>query len=121
MQHIINETQPFDYIKFDGQSIHNFVSNSSDVKIAIKELRLLKKLLNADKKHINNQLRNIRSTGSAVKSGLSFPSRGKFMSAVRWGTRLAIMSETQPLEQWKTYYNNLLLECDRIQIQLEKF
>ena len=119
MEHIINETQNFTYIKFDGQTVHNYAGSTLDVKIALKELRLFKKIINAEKKQVNNQLRAFRSQSANVKGILSLP-RGKILPWVRFGVRAAQALETAPMEQWKTFWNSVLLQCDRIEIQLEK-
>ena len=119
MEQLINETQSFSYIKFDGQSVYNYATSTLDAKIALKELRLFKKLINAEKKQVNNQLRDFRSKTANLKGMLSLP-RAKILPWARFGIRAVQAVETAPLEQWKTFWNSVLLQCDRIQIQIEK-
>ena len=119
MEHLINETQSFSYIKFDGQSVYNYATSTLDVKIALKELRLFKKLINAEKKQVNNQLRDFRSKAANLKGIISLP-KVKGLSWARFGVRAVQSFETAPLEQSKTFWNSVLLQCDRIQIQIEK-
>lgn len=118
MEHIINETQNFLFIKFDGQQLYNSASTNQDAKLAIKELRLFKRLINSEKKNINNQLRAMRARVANLKASTSLPI--KSLSWVRFGIRAVLANETQPLEDSKTFYNNILLQCDRIQYQLEQ-
>jgi hypothetical protein len=119
MEHIINETIHFTYIKFDGNRVYNYATSTLDVKVALKELKLFKKIVNAEKKQISNQLRDLRSKATNIKGVISLPSN-KILSWARFGIRASQAVKTAPLEQWKSFWNNVLLECDRIQIQLEK-
>ena len=121
LEHLIQETQNFYYIKFDGASVYHYVNNSNDVPIALKELRFFKKILNADKKNISDQLRTVRANVAGVKGITSIPSRSGLAQGVRFGIRAASVMATMPLENQKSLYNSLLLQCDRVQIEIERY
>lgn len=120
MENVTKYSDSFSYIKFNGNQLQNLATNSQEAKIALKELRLFKKLVNAEKRHVSNQLRSIRAHGAAVKNNISLPFGNKVMKYVRFATRLEITRNTAPLEGLKTYWNEVLLRCDIIQIDLEK-
>ena len=120
LEHLIQETQNFSYIKFDGATVYHCAASSTDTPLAIKELRFFKKILNADKKNISDQLRTIRANIAGIKGGMSVPVRGSFAKWARYGVRAGLASATLPLENQKSLYNSLLLQCDRIQIDIER-
>jgi hypothetical protein len=120
LEHLIQETNNFSYIKFNGALLCHYVTNTTEVPLALKELKFFKKVLNADKKSISDQLRTIRANVSGVKGVTSIPSRSKLMKGVRYGIRAATSFATVPLENQKSLYNSLLLQCDRVQIEIER-
>ena len=121
LEHLIQETHNFSYIKFDGATIYHYVSSAADAPIAIKELKFFKKILNADKKNISDQLRAIRANVAGAKGLMSIPSRSGLVNGIKFGVRAGTAMATLPLENQKTLYNSLLLQCDRVQIELERF
>ena len=120
MEHLIQETTNFSYIKFDGATIYHLVSNSTDAPVALKELRFFKKVLNADKKQISDQLRTVRANVAGVKGLASLPGRSGFLKGARYLVRAGTSVATLPLENQKSLYNSLLLQCDRVQIDIER-
>ena len=120
LEHLIQETQNFSYIQFDGRTVITTANNANDAKIALKELRILKKLVNAEKKSLNNELRDTRAKAASLKATFSTPRRSKVLMWSRWAIRVGSYSVTDPLEDRKTEYNTLLLECDKIQLMLER-
>jgi hypothetical protein len=121
LEHLIQETNNFSYIKFDGATVCHFVSNITDVPVALKELKFFKKVLNADKKQISDQLRTIRANVAGVKGLASFPGRSGLLKGARYAIRAGTSAATLPLENQKSLYNSLLLQCDRVQIEIERF
>ncbi len=121
LEHLIQETNNFSYIKFDGATVYHFVSNSSEVPTALKELKFFKKILNADKKSISDQLRTIRANVAGVTGLASLPSRSGILKGARYAIRAGTSMATLPLENQKSLYNSLLLQCDRVQIEIERF
>jgi hypothetical protein len=120
LAHLIEETHNFSYIKFDGATVYHYVTNSADVPHAIKELKFFKKILNADKRNISDQLRTIRANVAGTKGLMSVPSRSGIVKGLRFGIRAGTAFATLPLENMKSLYNSLLLQCDRIQIDIER-
>jgi hypothetical protein len=121
LEHLIQETNNFSYIKFDGATVYHFVSNSSEVPTALKELKFFKKVLNADKKSISDQLRTIRANVAGVKGLASLPGRSGLLKGARYAIRAGTSMATLPLENQKSLYNSLSLQCDRVQIEIERF
>ena len=121
LEHLIQETNNFSYIKFDGATVYHFVSNATEVPVALKELKFFKKVLNADKKQISDQLRTIRANVAGVKGLASLPGRSGFLKGARYAIRAGTSVATLPMENQKSLYNALLLQCDRIQIEIERF
>jgi len=120
LEHLIQETQNFSYIKFDGSTVYHCVSTSVDAPLAIKELKFFKKILNADKKAISDELRTIRANIAGAKGLISTPHRSGLVKGIRYGVRAGTALVTLPLENQKSLYNSLLLQCDRVQIDIEK-
>jgi hypothetical protein len=120
LEHLIQETSNFSYIKFDGATVYHYASTSADAPQAIKELKFFRKVLNADKKNISDQLRTIRANVAGAKGLMSIPSRSGLVKGVRFGVRAATSLSTLPLENQKSLYNSLLLQCDRVQIDIER-
>ena len=120
LEHLIQETQNFSYIKFDGATVYHYASNATDAPLAIKELKFFKKILNADKRNISDQLRTIRANIAGTKGLMSIPSRSGLVKGLRFGVRAGTALATLPLENQKSLYNSLLLQCDRVQIDIER-
>jgi hypothetical protein len=120
LEHLIRETNNFSYIKFDGDTVYHVASNTTDAPVALKELRFFKKVLNSDKKQISDQLRTIRANVAGVKGLASLPGRSGFLKGARYLVRAGTSAATLPLENQKSLYNSLLLQCDRVQIDIER-
>lgn len=120
LEHLIQETQNFSYIKFDGETVYHYASNSTNSTLAIKELKFFKKILNADKRNISDQLRTIRANIAGTKGLMSIPSHSGLVKGLRFGVRAGTALATLPLENQKSLYNSLLLQCDRVQIDIER-
>ena len=120
LEHLIQETHNFSYIKFDGSTIYHCAAISTDAPLAIKELKFFRKILNADKRNISDQLRTIRANVAGAKGLTSFSSRSSIVKGVRFGIRASSSMITLPLENQKSLYNSLLLQCDRVQIDIER-
>jgi hypothetical protein len=120
LEHLIQETTNFSYIKFDGATVYHVASNTTDAPVALKELRFFKKVLNADKKQISDQLRTVRANVAGVKGLASFPGGSGFLKGARYALRAGVAGATLPLENQKSLYNSLLLQCDRVQIDIER-
>ena len=121
---IVTYTDQFRFIKFDGQNIINQTQNSFEKNPAIKELRLLKKMINAEKKSLNIQIREQKASLSGVRLGTAFPKRGlgkaigMAFAWARFGIRVHAESQNNSLQQWKTFYDHLLLRCDYLEIEI---
>jgi len=120
LEHLIQETHKFSYIKFDGSTVYHCAATSTDAPLAIKELKFFRKILNADKRNISDQLRTIRANVAGAKGLTSFSSRSSIVKGVRFGIRAGSSMITLPLENQKSLYNSLLLQCDRVQIDIER-
>ena len=48
------------------------------------------------------------------------PSRSGLVKGLRFGVRAGTALATLPLENQKSLYNSLLLQCDRVQIDIER-
>lgn len=124
MNEIITTTTNFQFIKFDGQHIYNLTNSSADKFIALKELRLLKKLINAEKRNINIQIREQRAAVAPLRLGTSIPKRGLgkviglALSWAKFGVRASSEYKVNPLQNSKTFCESLLLECDYLEVQL---
>ena len=101
------------------------------VKLQIKRITFAQKQLRAIKKELNATLRNIKQQASQSRAdsifsgGLDIFGDRKWAGSVRTATRRAIARETQAAQQpyleLKETIDNLILEGDRLKLMAEEY
>jgi cell division protein FtsB len=107
------------------------LDNPQSVKIQVKQIGLAQKQLRAIKKEINALIRNINQqatqsgTDSLVSVGLDVFGKHKWAGRVRAETRRAIEREKkyarQPYMELKDAIDKLILEGDRLKLMAEEY
>ncbi|MEA2516111.1 MAG: hypothetical protein QOJ59_5600 [Thermomicrobiales bacterium] len=115
-------------VSFDGDRIRANVKSASEAKMAIKELRVMKKALSADKKAVASRLSEIRAQrqvklgkrGSMMRGGKGL---GRFVrsvqSASRDSERASHATAVAPYEEEKTRIERKMIAIDQMIAKLE--
>ena len=117
-------------VHFVGSQISLSVNNLAEAKLAIKELRLIKKEMQIDKRRLADEIRVIRfdysqsvkSRGPMMRGGGGFGRfiRG-FQTLSRSGDRNSLASLLQPLETQKRAIDSNINQVDGAILQLERY
>lgn len=107
------------------------LDNPKSVKLQIKQITLAQKQLRAIKKELNAAIRNVNQQAtqsgadSIVSVGLDIFGKHKWAGRVRAETRRAIEREKksarQPYLELKDAIDNVILEGDRLKLMAEEY
>jgi hypothetical protein len=107
------------------------LDNPKSVKLQIKQITLAQKQLRAIKKELNAAIRNVNQQAtqsgadSVVSVGLDIFGKHKWAGRVRAETRRAIEREKksarQPYLELKDAIDNVILEGDRLKLMAEEY
>ena len=114
-----------------ASKINLILDNPQSVKLQVKQIVLAQKQLRAIKKEINAMIRNINQqatqsgTDSLASIGLDVFGKHKWAGRVRAETRRAIEREKkyarQPYMELKDVIDKVILEGDKLKLQAEEY
>lgn len=114
-----------------ASKINLILDNPQSVKLQVKQIVLAQKQLRAIKKEINAMIRNINQqatqsgTDSLASVGLDIFGKHKWAGRVRAETRRAIEREKkyarQPYMELKDAIDKVILEGDKLKLQAEEY
>ena len=123
------EAPTFTFVRFEGHTVRVSANSASEWRLALKEIKLLKKEFALKKRTLVNGQKTIRAaytdqvrTRSVMVSGRGGIA-GMLRAGQRWSramARSALAKELAPLERQKQQIEELILGLDKIALEIEQ-